>query len=69
MGSLTGRTRIARLYRVAIPPGAGGLSRLESMAVNRRKSRLAIMVRISRLTRLNNTTWKNRLRRTIRRTN
>ena len=67
MGSLTGRASPARLCRLTIPPGAGCLNRQGSMTGIRRKTRLTISVRTTRLARLNNnTTMQNRPPRMIR---
>ena len=69
MESLTGRTRLASLYRMTIPPGSGGLHRLDSMTCMRRGTRRTIMARTTRLTRKHNTTRNNRLPGMIRLTN
>ena len=67
MGILTGSASLSRLCRVTISPGAGGLPRLGSMTGIRRKTRLTISVRTTRLARLNNnTTRPNRPPRMIR---
>ena len=60
MVSLAGRDRLARLRRLAMLPGEGGLPRMGSLEGIRRETRLTIMVRTTRLERLNsNTTRQN----------
>ena len=53
MGCLNGRARLGRLCRLTILPGSGGMPRRGSITGIRRETRLTIMVRTTRLARLN----------------